>query len=174
MINRELNAHLPERTPPMAEDIMRGVENQVVGPDPAFVGCADRAPAGLAASAHQSGVEEDESYREYDDEHCGNCGGEGFVYGCSWDWQCDTYDVGEGTCLCTRPCDWCGPRARSPELDAILAAALCDRDASLAEDAQRLSPEGVAARARRASPKIRRPTTRGGGSGGYLRPDPQI
>lgn len=45
-----------------------------------------------------------------DDEHgCGNCGDEGFVTGCSWDWQCDTYDEGEGTCLCTRRCDWCNP-----------------------------------------------------------------
>lgn len=25
---------------------------------------------------------------DYDDDHeCWNCGGEGFVYGCSWDWQ---------------------------------------------------------------------------------------
>jgi len=46
---------------------------------------------------------------DYDDDvrECANCGGEGFVYGCSWDWQCDTYDEGEGTCLCTRRCDWC-------------------------------------------------------------------
>ena len=44
---------------------------------------------------------------DYDDNDCANCGGEGFTYGCSWDWQCDTYDAGEGTCLCTRPCEWC-------------------------------------------------------------------
>ena len=37
---------------------------------------------------------------DYDDSDCANCGGEGFTYGCSWDWQCDTYDEGEGTCLC--------------------------------------------------------------------------
>lgn len=45
----------------------------------------------------------------YDDEAsgCANCGGEGFTYGCGWDWQCDTYDEGEGTCLCERPCEWC-------------------------------------------------------------------
>jgi hypothetical protein len=45
---------------------------------------------------------------DYDDSpECANCGGEGFTYGCSWDWQCDTYDEGEGTCLCTRRCEWC-------------------------------------------------------------------
>ena len=31
-------------------------------------------------------------YDDFDDNDCANCGGEGFVYGCSWDWQCDTYD----------------------------------------------------------------------------------
>jgi hypothetical protein len=41
------------------------------------------------------------------DEDCWNCGGEGYVYGCSWDWQCDTYDEGEGTCLCWRRCEVC-------------------------------------------------------------------
>ena len=53
---------------------------------------------------------------DYDDsgEGCANCGGEGFTYGCSWDWQCDTYDAGEGTCLCTRRCDWCNPVKRAP------------------------------------------------------------
>lgn len=40
---------------------------------------------------------------------CANCNGEGVVLGCSWDWQCDTYDAGEGNCLCERPCDWCNP-----------------------------------------------------------------
>lgn len=45
----------------------------------------------------------------YDDHECANCGGEGFLTGCSWDWQCDTYDEGEGTCLCTHNCDWCNP-----------------------------------------------------------------
>lgn len=44
---------------------------------------------------------------DYDERECANCGGEGFTYGCSWDWQCDTYDEGEGTCLCTRTCEWC-------------------------------------------------------------------
>lgn len=51
----------------------------------------------------------------YDDTGCANCGGEGFTYGCGWDWQCETYDEGEGTCLCTRQCDWCSPPKLSPE-----------------------------------------------------------
>jgi len=61
------------------------------------------------------------------DEGCANCGGEGFTYGCSWDWQCDTYDEGEGTCLCTRQCDWCNPPKPTPESEAlrqVLAEAL--------------------------------------------------
>ncbi len=45
----------------------------------------------------------------YDDHGCANCGGEGFTLGCSWDWQCETYDEGEGTCLCERRCEWCNP-----------------------------------------------------------------
>ena len=59
--------------------------------------------------------------RDYDDAvdgSCGNCGGEGFTYGCSWDWQCDTYDEGEGTCLCTRRCEWCNPAKLTPEQEA--------------------------------------------------------
>lgn len=51
----------------------------------------------------------DPIYHDDGDTECANCGGEGFTYGCSWDWQCDTYDEGEGTCLCTRRCDWCNP-----------------------------------------------------------------
>jgi len=67
----------------------------------------------------------------YDDTECANCGGEGFTYGCSWDWQCDTYDEGEGTCLCTRRCEWCNPakltddeREEQQQLRAIMAATL--------------------------------------------------
>lgn len=42
---------------------------------------------------------------------------------------------------------WNAARKADPELQAVLAEALSrDRDASLAEDAKRLSPEGVAAR----------------------------
>lgn len=68
-------------------------------------------------------------YWDYDDGDCANCGGEGFTYGCSWDWQCDTYDEGEGTCLCTRRCEWCNPLtaeeyAERKKLQAILAEAL--------------------------------------------------
>ena len=61
---------------------------------------------------------------EFDDNECANCGGEGFTLGCSWDWQCDTYDSGEGTCLCERPCDWCRPRKPDPELQKVLAYVL--------------------------------------------------
>jgi len=66
---------------------------------------------------------------DYDDGDCANCGGEGFTYGCSWDWQCDTYDEGEGTCLCTRRCEWCNPPsaaeiAERQKLRDILATAL--------------------------------------------------
>ncbi len=63
-------------------------------------------------------------YWEYEEHECGNCGGEGFVYGCSWDWQCDTYDEGEGTCLCTSRCDWCSPSKPDPGLQDVLAEAL--------------------------------------------------
>ena len=60
---------------------------------------------------------------DYDLGHCANCDGEGFVYGCSWGWQCDTYDEGEGTCLCTRRCDWCNP-AKPTKQDEELRALL--------------------------------------------------
>jgi hypothetical protein len=59
---------------------------------------------------------------DYDDGHCGNCGDEGFVYGCSWDWQCDTWDEGEGICLCTRPCEWCNaPKLTTEQIADRLA-----------------------------------------------------
>lgn len=61
---------------------------------------------------------------DYDEHDCANCNGERFVYGCSWDWQCETYDEGEDTCLCTRPCEWCSPRKPDPALRSVLAAAL--------------------------------------------------
>lgn len=66
---------------------------------------------------------DDYDYDDYE-EGCAQCDGEGFVYGCSWDWQCDTYDEGEGTCLCTRPCAWCNPVKPDPALQAVLANAL--------------------------------------------------
>jgi hypothetical protein len=62
-----------------------------------------------------------------DDNECFNCGGEGFVYGCSWDWQCDTWDG--DSCLCTRPCHICRPPKDNTELRAILAAALTNTKA---------------------------------------------
>lgn len=72
-----------------------------------------------------------EGAEDYDDDacECGNCGGEGFTYGCSWDWQCDTYDEGEGTCLCTRRCEWCNPLSAAEiverdKLRDVLATAL--------------------------------------------------
>jgi hypothetical protein len=71
-----------------------------------------------------TGTSDCDPYWDYEENECGNCGGEGFVVGCSWDWQCDTYDEGEGTCLCTRPCDWCSPRKPAPELQRVLAEAL--------------------------------------------------
>lgn len=62
---------------------------------------------------------------DFDDDHeCWNCSGEGAVYGCSWDWQCETYDAGEGSCLCERRCDVCQPVKRNPKLDAVLSEAL--------------------------------------------------
>jgi hypothetical protein len=52
---------------------------------------------------------------DYDENDCANCGGEGFTYGCSWDWQCETYDEGEGTCLCIRRCEWCAATPPAPQ-----------------------------------------------------------
>lgn len=65
-----------------------------------------------------------DEYWDYDDNDCANCDGEGYVYGCGWDWQCDTYDEGERTCLCTRPCEWCHPPKPDPELGNVLSEAL--------------------------------------------------
>lgn len=65
---------------------------------------------------------------DYDDHgECANCGGEGFTYGCSWDWQCDTYDEGEGTCLCERRCGWCNPPVLSAaEKEEVVKVAVND------------------------------------------------
>ncbi len=75
------------------------------------------------------GIPDADHFDDYDDRECGSCGGEGFTYGCSWDWQCDTYDEGEGTCLCTRRCEWCHPLTATEiagrnKLRDVLAAAL--------------------------------------------------
>lgn len=65
---------------------------------------------------------------DYDDaSECANCGGEGFTYGCSWEWQCDTWDG--DSCLCTRRCEWCtqpsaAEIAERQKLREVLAAAL--------------------------------------------------
>lgn len=76
----------------------------------------------MASDLH--GEREDEPYWDYDESECWNCGGEGYVNGCSWDWQCDTYDAGEGTCLCSRPCHICHPPKPNPALQAVMADAL--------------------------------------------------
>ena len=59
-----------------------------------------------------------DDYDDFETGDCWNCGGEGFTYGCGWDWQCDTYDEGEGTCLCTNCCEWCNPPQLTPEEEA--------------------------------------------------------
>ena len=66
---------------------------------------------------------------DWSDSECYQCGGEGVVYGCGWDWQCDTYDEGEGTCLCERRCDVCQPmpdaeKVEREALRKVLADAL--------------------------------------------------
>jgi hypothetical protein len=77
---------------------------------------------GLGPDGRVSASAEDDPYWEYDEEECANCGGEGFTYGCSWDWQCDTWDG--DSCLCTRRCDWCNPAKPNAELQQVLADAL--------------------------------------------------
>jgi hypothetical protein len=69
-------------------------------------------PSLNALPAH---VQSDTDY--WDDGECFQCGGEGYVYGCSWDWQCDIYDDGEGTCLCIRRCDVCYPVSTAVVID---------------------------------------------------------
>lgn len=92
---------------------------------PSAPGCQ---PTASAVPASQSGIPDADDFDDSVNE-CANCGGEGFTYGCSWDWQCDTYDEGEGTCLCTRRCEWCNPLtpaeiAERDKLRDILATAL--------------------------------------------------
>ena len=79
----------------------------------------------MTRAAEIAGSDDRDPYWDYDDDtECANCGGDGFTYGCSWDWQCDTYDAGEGTCLCTHPCHICHPPKHDPALRAVLAEAL--------------------------------------------------
>lgn len=87
-----------------------------------------------------------DAYDDHDVE-CGNCGGEGFTYGCSWDWQCDTYDEGEGTCLCTQRCEWCNP---------LTAAEIAERDKLRDVLATALAKDKVA-EMRAAAPEGKRP-----------------
>ena len=53
------------------------------------------------------------AYDDYDAPGCGQCDGEGWVHGCSWEWQCDTYDPEYGECLCTRRCEFCNSPKRA-------------------------------------------------------------
>lgn len=81
---------------------------------------------------------------DYDERgDCFQCGGDGYVYGCGWDWQCDTYDEGEGTCLCSKRCDVCNPAELTPEEQAerdalrkVLADALTSTPAILKEQSK--------------------------------------
>ncbi len=81
-------------------------------------------PAASQAKPPAAIAEDDDPYWYMDEDECWNCGGEGYVYGCSWDWQCDTYDEGEGTCLCTPACHICHPPKPDPALQAVMAEAL--------------------------------------------------
>lgn len=63
---------------------------------------------------------------DWDNGDCWNCGGEGYVYGCSWDWQCDTWDG--DSCMCSRRCDVCNPTPPNRELQQALSEALEARD----------------------------------------------
>ncbi len=48
---------------------------------------------------------DDDTYWDYDDNDCANCGGEGFVSHCFEEYACMYPD--EGCDLCMRRCDWC-------------------------------------------------------------------
>lgn len=97
-----------------------------VGRVPLAPGLRGFAPEPPTASQPEALVpsRDHDPYWDYEEDDCANCHGDGFVYGCSWDWQCSTYDEGEGTCLCARRCDWCSPSKPAPELRAVLAEAL--------------------------------------------------
>lgn len=82
---------------------------------------AGQASPGAAKASPPSGDHPSRDDFDYDENDCANCGGEGFTYGCSWDWQCDTYHEGEGTCLCTRRCEWCAPRQPDSVTRQLLA-----------------------------------------------------
>ncbi len=106
---------------------------------PSGPGSREPSPSVSALTGFDPSREDDpDPYWEYDEEDCANCGGEGFVYGCSWDWQCDTWDG--DSCLCTRPCEWCQP-VKDSELRAVLAAALAQQDHP---EGQEPDPDGSA------------------------------
>ena len=97
----------------------------------AFVPAASSRQAVSPVPASIPDAVQDDYDFDYDDDcgECGNCGGEGFTYGCSWDWQCETWDEGEGTCLCTRRCEWCNQPtaaelAERKKLQDVLATAM--------------------------------------------------
>ena len=50
---------------------------------------------------------------DFDDNDCGNCGGEGFIYDCFEEWAC--VDPESGCDLCMRRCDWCTPSHQTKE-----------------------------------------------------------
>lgn len=64
-------------------------------------------------------MSEDEPW-DYDDDAigCSNCDGEGYVHGCSWDWQCPTYDFSANECLCVSRCEFCNPAPLTPAQQA--------------------------------------------------------
>ena len=72
----------------------------------------------------EGGVMDDDLH----DEDCWNCGGEGFTYGCDWDWQCPTYDEGEMSCLCTRRCEWCTPLISDAQMKKVLGDTIKDAE----------------------------------------------
>lgn len=63
-----------------------------------------------------------DTYYDYEESECYNCGGEGFYSSCMTEYACMYPD--EGCDLCTRRCDVCQPRKPNPELQQVLADAL--------------------------------------------------
>lgn len=58
---------------------------------------------------------EPDPFDDWDAPGCGQCDGEGYVHGCSWDWQCSTYDFAANECLCSRRCEFCNPVTSTSE-----------------------------------------------------------
>lgn len=76
---------------------------------------------------------------DYEDNDCWNCSGEGYIYGCSWDWQCDTWDG--DSCLCTRRCDFCNPPKSDPKLQEVLRKALTQGTETGTAETEGLGPK---------------------------------